>query len=156
MSRLCDESILRRRSVVKLDIVLRPIGRNPLPRRDCSCSESRLMRSRIASTVGKPSPKYDVNEFGLLIRKSPSNSNYRDIQVQNSMLEQFPMFYVHTAGRKIYDTMHRPHYWPLMENDLCATVSSVRACTKIKGTQHMCQNPLRLFPAKSQLANDAN
>ncbi|CAN8069116.1 unnamed protein product [Agarophyton chilense] len=112
---------------------------------DESCKET-------AQFVRTPGSLVDYERFGLLCRRSPLDGALQRV-IPTSLrapflyLAHFPRLGGHPGGRRVYQTLRKFFYWPLMAQDLWQTARNRASCAQIRGSRASHQAKLKLFPA---------
>ena len=109
-----------------------------------------------AATVGHSASDFFYDRHGVLVRRSTLDGALQAV-VPSSLrprvlnMAHYPKLAGHPGTRRMYDTMRRSFYWPLMANDIHKLVRSCQSCAKAKGAKHKHQHKLKLFPAAGPL-----
>ena len=110
----------------------------------------------VAESVGKRSSSFAYDRNGVLVRKSRLDGTLQKVVPESLRarilyLSHYPRLAGHPGGTRMYYTMRRDFYWPLMANDVHATVRDCESCAKTRGTQYKHQRKMKMFPASGPL-----
>lgn len=111
---------------------------------------------QLAETVGSQGSQFAFNSYGLLVRLSRLDGA---LQVVVPPCLRARILYLghdtalsgHPGSRRMYDTLRRTFYWPLLASDVADTVRQCISCARTRGTYYSHQKYLRLFPANGPL-----
>ena len=101
-------------------------------------------------------PRYVENRHRILCRRSPLD-NLEHIMLPEALRRQAillapcPRMASHPGGSRMFQTLRRTFYWPLMALDAYNTVRQCFSCTRERISLRKHANYLRLFPAQAQL-----
>ena len=99
---------------------------------------------------------FAINQHGILIRRSTLDGSLQ-VVVPSSLRKRLLEIahYAPTSGHpgraKLYQTMRRSFYWPLMTIDIHHLVENCTACSKNRMKEQRNVYPMRLFPATKPL-----
>ena len=105
-------------------------------------------------TQGK-SP-FAINQHGILIRRSTLDGSLQvvvPLSLRRRLLDiaHFAPTSGHPGRAKLYQTMRRGFYWPLMTVDIHHLVENCSACARNRMKEQKNVYPMRLFPATKPL-----
>ena len=98
--------------------------------------------------------KYDHN--GFLVRRSSIDGALqkvvpKSLQARLLYLAHYPRLAGHPGAIRMYYTLRREYYWPMMASDVYNTVKECSSCASVRGTLFKHQKYLKLFPAAGPL-----
>jgi Integrase zinc binding domain/Integrase core domain len=99
---------------------------------------------------------YDLNEVGILVRKSPFDGS-QQIVVTHSLvsrilyLEHYPPASGHPGAHRMFQAKRKTFFWPRIAEDVYETVRHCALCARNRISEERKTNPLKLFPANGPL-----
>ena len=109
-----------------------------------------------AQTVGQPGSAFNFDRDGILVRRSTLDGSIQKVVPDSlrstilSLAHDSPAA-GHPGAIKMYETMRRFLYWPLMASDVYDYVRGCASCARVRGTAAQRQKLLTLFPAAGPL-----
>jgi Integrase zinc binding domain len=103
---------------------------------------------------------YDLNEVGILVRKSPFDGS-RQIVVPQSLvslilyLEHHPPAAGNPEAHRMFQTIRKTFFWPRIAEDVYETVRQCDLCARNRISEKRKTNSLKLFPANWPLESVA-
>ena len=109
-----------------------------------------------AETVGNPYSRFDVDQYGFLVRKYSFGGTLQPVVLQRLRakilyLAHHPRLAGHPGGTRMYYTLRREFYWPHMANDAFRTVRNCASCAATRGNLVRLPKDLKLFPSAEPL-----
>jgi hypothetical protein len=103
---------------------------------------------------------YDLNEAGILIRKSPFDGSQQIVVPQSMVsrilyLEHYPPAAGHPGAHRMFKTIRKTFFWPLIAEDVYETVRKCDLCAGNRISEKRKTNPLKNFPANGPLESVA-
>ncbi len=112
-----------------------------------------------AATIGLEDSPFRY-EDGVLVRVARIDGSLQRVvpkalRQRVLYLAHDPMSQGHPGVTKMYDTLRKDFYWPLLFNDVEDYVSNCVSCAKTRGTVRKHQSTLKLFPSHYPLQDVA-
>jgi hypothetical protein len=103
---------------------------------------------------------YDLNEVGVLVRKSHYDSTVQVVVPQSLVSrilypEHYPPAAGHPGGHRMFQTIRKSFFWPRIAEEVYETVLQCDLCTRNRISEKRKTNPLKLFPANGPLESVA-
>jgi Integrase zinc binding domain len=103
---------------------------------------------------------YDLNEVGILVRKSPFDGSQQIVVPQSLVsqilyLEHYPPTAGHPGAHHMFQTIRKTFFWPRIAEDVYETVRQCDLCARNRISEKSKTNQLKLFPANGPLESVA-
>jgi hypothetical protein len=98
---------------------------------------------------------YDLNEGGILVRKSPFDGSQQIVVPQSMVsrilyLEHYPPAAGHPGAHRMFQTKLKTFFWPCIAEDVYETVRQCGLCARNRISEKRETN-LKLFPSNGPL-----
>jgi hypothetical protein len=103
---------------------------------------------------------YDLNEVGVLVRKSPYDSTGQFVVPQSLVsrilyLEHYPPAAGHPRGHRMFQTIRKSFFWPHIAEDVYDTVRQCDLCTRNRISEKAENESSQALPANGPLESVA-
>jgi Integrase zinc binding domain len=99
---------------------------------------------------------YDLNEVGILVRKSPFDGSQQIVVPQSLVsrilyLEHYTPAAGHPGAHRMFQKIRKTFFWSRIALDVYKTVRKCDLCARNRISERRKTNPLKLFPANGPL-----
>jgi Integrase zinc binding domain len=103
---------------------------------------------------------YDLNEVGILVRKSPFDGSQQIVLPQSLVsrilyFEHYPPAAGHPRAHRMFQTIRKTLFWPRIAEDVYETFRQCDLCARNRLSEKRKTKPLKLFPANGPLESVA-